>query len=126
MHIERVEFSDGWWDIKTILTRGMRKQLNKAAMKEIPYDLLAKDGINTDDAEAVKTALLARRFEIDTHIVDDTMLLIGTQAYSFSETVDMGTIDSLPDSYVQQVLDRMKELYLSLNREKMADFFVRR
>ena len=109
---ERLNFDDGsWWEIYTVVTRGMRKIFNQAAMASVASGLKAANGaVDLTDADSMKRAVLGQADQIDLNTVDDAYLLYGTKAYSYG-AVELSIIDTLPDIVVAKVLDRMRELY---------------
>lgn len=105
---ERVELPDGgWWEVRVVVTRGMRKRFNRAALAMLPPGL-ALDGT---DAEALKRAALSDISKVNLTPLEDAWLVEGTVAYSYGEKVTLDAIDALPDEAVQKVLDRMTALY---------------
>lgn len=127
MQTERVSLPDNnWWDIKAVLTRGMRKEIDKAAQHSIPYQKAKEEGVDLENPEALKGWLLANPDYLASTVVDDAMLLIGTDSWSFNMPISPENIDLLPDEHCQKVLAKMRELYYPTKREQMADFFGRR
>ena len=114
---ERIDLPGGqWWELYTEVTRGMRKVFTAALLRGVrgPMGTLAKAGVNLQDAEAVKDAMLSNIDSIDLGALtqqDDAYLLHGTRAYSYGERVTLDVIDALLEKDVARVLTRMRELY---------------
>ena len=105
---ERIDLGNGqWWEIRTRLTRGMEKAVNRVTMASMPA--IRIDG--TPDPEQIKAQLIAQMGQIDTGAIEDIYLLRGTVRYSFGETVDLDVIDTLDAAIVRRVYNRMMELY---------------
>ncbi len=119
MDTERIELPNGnWWEIKTVVTRKMRKAFRAAVFQAMPR----LPGVDLADAEAVKKAVMESPQKLDMDAIDDAYLLGGTVAYSYGE-VNQETIDSLPEAVTDKVLARMRELYAELTEEKRKAFF---
>ena len=119
MDTERLTLPDGgFWDIKTVITRGMRKQINQASLKA-----LGSNASGLMDGNGVKERILEHPETIDVNAVDDAMLLVGSVAYSYGPTIDIATIDNLPEAVTQPVLDRLHELYAGMSKQENASFF---
>lgn len=121
-HVERLTLPDGgWWELRTIITRGMRKQINQASIRALGPNagkmLAGPDGA---------AQLLEHPEAIDVNAVDDAMLLIGTVAYSYADQVSLEVMDQLPDEITNLVLARLHELYADLAKAEQAAFFGRR
>lgn len=117
---ERLTLPDGgWWEIKTVITRGMRKQINQASLKALGNNA----GAFMDGA---KERILEHPEALDLNAIDDAMLLVGSVAYSYGPTIDIATIDNLPEAVTQPVLDRLHQLYAGMSKEQAAGFFERR
>ena len=106
--IERVELPGGaWWEIRIIVTRGLRKAFRKAGLK-----VLSKaDGVDFSDPDAFRKALMSHPDALDLDAVDDAYLLAGSVAWSYPETITLEAIDKLPEGHVAIVLAKMRELY---------------
>ena len=113
MPIERVELPDAWWEIRTVITRGMRKAFRRAG-----FPILARaDGMDLSDPEAFKRVVMANPGAFDLDAIDDAYLLYGTVAWSYPEPVSLEALDKLPEKDVAVVLDRMRELYAEVTEE---------
>jgi hypothetical protein len=109
--VERIGLPDGeWWDIKAVVTRGMRKQFDKAALA-IAGDL--KLDPDAPDPDALMNQALENPMGMNLAAIDDEYLMVGTMATSFGlkvpPTVD--ELDDLPDTWTGPVIARMTELY---------------
>jgi len=109
---ERIEVPGGWFDIKTTITRGMRKAFRQAGLRGFAKGI-GKD-VDMTDADALRKAVLASPDKWDLDAIDDAYLLHGIVAYSFGPVVDLATIDALPDEAVAPILRRMQELYAEM------------
>jgi len=119
MLTKRIDFDDGnWWEIKTVVTRGMRKRIEASLVGKVD---LSSNGIAVDirDAEAVSTAVMANPSNAIVAVSnqEDTYLLEGTAAWSWDMKINVKNFDELPDRYVSVVLERLKELYEPLDQE---------
>ena len=116
---ERIELeNDQWWEIYTIVTRGMRKAFRTAGLQTVAGAF--KDNgkaFNMQDAEALQAVVLAHPDQIDLDAVDDAFLIHGTKACSFGKQVTRVMLDGLPEGLVQPVLDRLRELYAETTEE---------
>ena len=122
MDTERLTLPNGgWWEIRTVITRGMRKQINQASLKA-----LGSNAGGLMQGDGVKEQILAHPETLDINAVDDAMLLIGSVAYSYGPMIDLATIDALPETVTQLVLTRLQELYAGMSKEQSAGFFGRR
>lgn len=106
-----------WWEIYTLVTRGMRRQFRKAAMSAITGKMDVPAGTDLADPEQLKAALLNNASLFDLNAVDDGYLLHGTKAWSWPEPVSREAIDALPDALVEKVLERMRALYAEPGEE---------
>ena len=110
MSTERMNWPDGaWWEIRTIVTRGMRKLFRRAGLKAV-----ASAGINIEDPGDVEAHLRSHPEAFDLDAVDDAYLLHGTAAYSYGDKPDLAVIDGLPDRRVAEVLARLRTLYADI------------
>ena len=113
-HTERVELPDGnFWEIRTIITRGMRKAFRRAglqALSNVP-------GVDFADPEVFKKAFQTRPDLVDLDLVDDAFLLYGTVSWNYPESISLEAIDKLPEKDVALVLARMNELYVEKSEE---------
>ena len=126
MELERLTFSDGSWvDLKKVMTRGMRKQIDLAAQKAMPYDKAQAAGVNLENPEELKAFVLKQPEYLASQNVGDAMLLVGVVATSWGDPVTIDLMDSIPDEFAQRILDRLTELWYE-TRKKEADFFVPR
>lgn len=116
--VERITLPDGgWWDIRTVVTRGMRKAFRKAQL--LAFIGSDRDGLGTSldlsDPGQIQQMLQERAMahpeRWDLAAQDDAYLLYGTLAWSYGEQVNQETIDSKPDSVTELVLARIRELY---------------
>ena len=116
---EHIEFPDGqWWDIWTVVTRGMRKRFRNAAMGAMLTGTLHfNGGSDLSDPEKLKAAILANPGSFNLNAIDDGYLLHGTKAWSWPEPVSLDVIDTLPDDMVSKVLARMAILYAEVSEE---------
>jgi len=107
---ETIKFDDGsWWEIRTFITRGMRKKLRVEMMAGLA--LPESRDIDMEDKEAVKSYLMEHLSTIDVNNQDDGYLLYGTVAWSFDNDINIEAIDELDDHKVEYVLVKMKEFY---------------
>ena len=123
---ERIEVPGGWWDVKTLVTRGMRKRFRSAGMKGFARGIDGRGDVDFSDGDALKKAIMANPEKWDLDAVDDAYMIEGTVTYSFGDTVSLETIDSLPDSAVTPVLKRMRELYAEMPEVVERSFFEKR
>lgn len=120
--VERIDLPDGaWWDIRTVYTRGIRRAITQASLRAAPGIVLNGDS----SEEAIREKMLANPQNIDPTIIEDAYLLAGSVAYSYGPTVELATIDGLPDSVVQRVLGRLVDLYSrqQMPQDKEERFF---
>ena len=105
--IERLELPDGaWWELYSIVTRGMRKKFRDAGIRAFAGGLGNGTQPDLSDPAALQGAITAHPDKWDINAVDDAYLQHGTHATSYE-----GPFDSLPDAVTEQVLRRMRELY---------------
>jgi hypothetical protein len=117
---ERIELPDGnWWEIRTVVTRQMRKQFRRAFQQ----GLAKLGGLSSIEPGAIRQAIAASPHLIDLDAIEDAYLLYGTEAYSYGGTVDLATIDTVPETAVASVLSRMRELYAEMSEETRKGFF---
>ena len=113
MPVERIELAGAWWEIRTIITRGMRKAFRRAGLQ-----ILARaDGVDLSDPEAFKKVVMANPGALDLDAIDDAYLLYGTASWSYPEPISPEAIDKLPEKDVVIVLTRMRELYAEVTEE---------
>lgn len=128
METERITFQDGnWVEIKVRLTRGMQKQIDLASFKAIPYDRLRAAGVDVEDPQALRKALVTDPEYVTAQVLNDTILLVGIKSFSYADKVTQETLDEIDTSQnenLAQVLARLMELWYS-ERAKHADFFVK-
>ena len=124
---ERINLPDSqWWEIRTIITRGMRKRINGAVIACLDAKDLQMDGKALTE-DSIKMAFLkSGKLELTLHAADDAMLLCGSWAWSFGETIDLEHIDALPEKYVTPVLERMRILYAPIDEKERQNFFEKR
>ena len=107
--IERIELPDGgWWEIKKWLNRGDRKKLNAL---EREWVTVREDLSAIEAAENPAASLVANPEKMDVDARDDLMLQLGTVAWSFSKEFSIEACDQIKDTYVDKVIERMRELY---------------
>lgn len=124
--IERIDLGDGqWWDIRTIVTRRMRKAFRAAGLRGFAKGLTGNghSAVDLSNPEEVQKAVLASPDKWDLDAVDDAYLLEGSAAYSFGDKVNMEAIDALPADVIDKVLARMRELYAEMPEAKRKSFF---
>ena len=126
MELERLTFSDNSWvDIKKVMTRGMRKQIDLAAQKAIPYEKAQAAGVTLENPDELKAFILKQPEYLASQNVNDAMLMAGIAATSRGERVTLDLLDSMPDAFTQQILIRLTELwYAPMKRE--AESFAQR
>ena len=116
---ERIELeNDQWWEVYTVVTRGMRKAFRTAGLQTVAGAF--KDNgkaFNMQDADALQAVVLAHPDQLDLDAVDDAFLIHGTKACSFGKQVTRAMLDALPEGVVQPVLHRLQELYAEVNEE---------
>ena len=119
---ERIEFGDdNWWEVRTVVTRGMRKAFNRAQTLGVlgNIKLNGDSDIDLTDASARRALLLAHLSELDLDALDDAYLLQGTVATSLVSTIRPGMLDTIPDQYTTAVLVRLRVLYAPLSEEAL-------
>ena len=119
---ERIEFGDGnWWEVRTVVTRGMRKAFNRAQTLGVlgNIKLNGDSDIDLTDASARRALLLAHLSELDLDALDDAYLLQGTVATSLVSTITPAMLDTIPDQYTNAVLERLRVLYAPLSEEAL-------
>ena len=127
METERISFEgEHWFEIKTVMTRGMRKEIDLAAQKSIDRTKAARDGVNLENPDELKAWLLRQPEYLASSIVDDAMLKVGTVKFSYGDKVTAEVLDEIPDEITSAVLARMRSLYYPVKQEEMADFFAKR
>ena len=113
METEIIDLPDGAWvEIKTVVSRRMRKAFRKAGIA------IALGGgsngvgpIDLADPGAIKAHIMAHPEKWDLDAVDDAFLLQGIQAWSWPEPVTPEALDALPAASLEPVLARMQALY---------------
>ena len=106
--VERIELPDGgWWEIYSIVTRGMRKKFRDAGIRAFAGGLENGNQAAWNDPAALQGAITAHPEKWDVNAVDAAYLLHGTHANSFEGQA----MDNLPDVVTEQVLRRIRELY---------------
>ena len=119
---ERIEFGDdNWWEVRTVVTRGMRKAFNRAQTLGVlgNIKLNGDSDIDLTDASARRALLLAHLSELDLDALDDAYLLQGTVATSLVDTITPAMLDTIPDQYTNAVLERLRVLYAPLSEEAL-------
>ena len=119
---ERIEFGDdNWWEVRTVVTRGMRKAFNRAQTLGVlgNIKLNGDSDIDLTDASARRALLLAHLSELDLDALDDAYLLQGTVATSLVSTITPAMLDTIPDQYTNAVLERLRVLYAPLSEEAL-------
>jgi hypothetical protein len=109
----KITWDDGkWWQIRTEVTRGMDKALNKAAIGGIAPAMRDGDASLFEDPEALKQQMISKMDEVSLSDRDDAMLLVGTIASNlFEGDPSVEVFDELPKRYVNDVLSIMKREY---------------
>ena len=119
----KIMFPDGnWWQIKTRVTRGMRKQFRQAPLKSMS-GALRQNAMDTSNPDSVREALLRSPDSWDINAIDDAYLLHGTSAWSWSEPITQASIDAKDDMYSSLVLDKMRALYAEPTEKERDAFF---
>ena len=121
--VMRITLPDGaWWDIRTMVTRGMAKEFRRASLR-----LLGTAEVELDlaDPEATAKALGRHPQLLNLDALEDAWLLGGTVAYSYGE-VTLEIIDELPDGHVETVLVEMRRLYSGPTEEEQGNLDGRR
>ena len=107
------------------MTRGMRKQIDLAAQKAMPYDKAQAAGVNLENPEELKAFILKQPEYLASQNVNDAMLMVGIEATSRGEKIMLDLLDSMPDTFTQTILTRLTELwYAPMKRE--AESFAQR
>ena len=107
--VERIELPGGaWWEVRTVITRGMRRAFPKAAMS-----MLADVGSDVDltDSDSIKAYVTAHPSAWNIDGVENAHLTMGSVAWSFKPEITIEAIDDMDDALVTPVLARMSELY---------------
>lgn len=119
MNTERIDLpDDNWWEIRTVVTRRMRKAFRKAGIQAF---LGSGMSIDLEDPEATKEKIAQNLQEIDIDAIEDSWLIEGTVSFSFGKKVTQDAIDDLPDIYVAPVLDRIRDLYRDIDEDEMLN-----
>ena len=112
MDVERITLPDGgWWEIRSVVTRKMRKQFRAAGIQTVLAGISSNGDADLSDAEGLKRLILAHPEKINLEAINDAFLLYGSMAWSYPGAITLETIDALPDSTVNLVLERVKVLY---------------
>ena len=120
--VERIKFDDGsWWDIKTVVTRGMRKRFRRAGVTAI--DFHSNGSIDLDNPDAIEEYVKTHPEAVDLDAMEDAYLVEGSVAWSFfnSSVPTLDQIDELDDKHVAETLARMRELYSETTEEEVAN-----
>ncbi len=116
MDTERIELpDDNWWEIRTVVTRRMRKAFRRAGIKAV---MGSGFQIDIENPEATKEAIAQNIQEIDIDAIEDSWLLEGTVSFSFGKKITQDVIDDLPDIYVSPVLDKIRDMYRDIDEEE--------
>ena len=109
----RIELPGGqWWEIRTVVTRRMRKAFRAAGLKGFLGGLTSNGTVvDMGDPEALKRLAMSHAGEWNLDAIDDAFLLEGTVAWSWPGIVTLDGIDSLDEQYTKPVLTRMQALY---------------
>ena len=121
----RIDLADGqWWEVWSVLTRGMRKAMNQGSLAALPPGLKMCSG---DVVGNMRENMLAYPSKLNLNAVDDAMLLAGSKGFSWGPIVSLQAIDEIPDADVQRVLAEMYRLYglQTVTQEDGAGFFAR-
>jgi hypothetical protein len=123
MDVERVALPSGqWWEIRTTVTRKMRKVFRAAGMAGFLGGIKGQDGtVDMADSEALKRLVMAHAKEWDLDAIDDAYLREGTVAWSYEMPIAPESIDALPDATVQIVLNRVRALYAEPMQEALKN-----
>ena len=117
----RIELPDGqWWEIRTEVTYGMQRVFSQAQLTSV--GLMAKDsGVDIDDAEGLKAAIMQNPHLMDIGSIEDAWLDAGSIKWSFKGKPTAAAALSMPNKYVKPVIDRMRILYAGLDEEQMGN-----
>lgn len=123
MDSERIDLPDGqWWEIRSVVTRAMRKAFRKAGLQAF---LRGANGsgpeIDMQNEDALQKLMMQHPERWDLEAVDDAYLLYGSLSSSLLKDVSLEAIDQLPDKYVEPVLARMRELYAQPSEEQLKN-----
>ena len=114
---------NNFWTIRTIVTRGMRKKFQNAALGIIGTSGRSSNGdLDLADPNVLRKAMLNDPAALNLSSIDDAYLLYGTIAYSFGEIVSLEVIDELDERMVGPVLLRMQVLYAAPTEEESQNF----
>lgn len=123
MHTERLELGDGnWFELRSVLTRGMRKQIDLASHKAIDRDKAISAGVNVENPQELKEWVLRQPEYLASSLVDDALLAVGIVSFSYPGK-ESESLDDIPDALGRKVLERLRKLYFPSSAEEMADFF---
>jgi hypothetical protein len=117
--VERIELPGGaWWEVRAVITRGMRRAFRKAAMS-----MLSDVGSDVDltDSDSIKAYVTAHPSAWDIDGVENAHLTMGSVAWSFDGEITLEAIDALDDELVAPVLARMSELYSEPDDEEIKN-----
>jgi hypothetical protein len=120
---ERIDLGDGdWWDIRAVVTRGMRKKFRSAVISSIQ----TKNGaIDLSDSDAITEYIRTHMGDVDLDSLEDAYLLHGTVSFHIDgktrEKVDIEVIDAVDDTKVEPVLSRMHDLYGGVPEEAVEN-----
>ena len=124
MDTEKIDLPDGqWWEIKTTITRGMRKEFRKASLSGLSSGMNGQK-IDLSNPEELKAYVMSHPDKWNLDAIDDCYLLHGTVAFSFGDKITREAIDQIEDKITSKVLARMKELYQEMPEEVRKDFFA--
>ena len=121
MDIERIELPNGQWaEIKTVVSRRMRKAFRKAGIASVMGGGSNGAGpLDLSDAEGIRAYIMAHPEKWDLNTVDDAFLLHGVIAWSWPEPITAEALDALPDAWVESVLIRLRALYTEATPETL-------
>lgn len=121
---ERISLPDGsWWEIRTVVSRRMRKEFRKAGLRGFASGLRNGHQVDWEDPEALRKAILSNPEAWDLDAVDDAYLLQGTIAWSRPEPFSLEAVDALPEALVAPVLVRMRAYYAEMPEAERQRFF---
>lgn len=114
-----IEFPDGnWWQVHSIVTRGMRKAVGRAAMDS--YTVPESAGIDPTDISEIQGWLMNHPQYLDINKKDDTLLIVGSVDWSWDEPITIENIDSKPDSITGEVLIVLEKLFVEISENLLA------
>ncbi len=118
---KRIDFEDGsWWEVYTSPTRGMRKQLRTAGQRsyKLPPDV---QDFDPEDPASLRRLLIQHPDSINLDIYDDTLLLVGTAAWSYDMDITSENIDMLPEQHINAVLEQLRVHFAEVTDENLAN-----